>query len=226
MARVKFSPIVTDIAGSIGGITFQRNKFGNTMRQKPLPLNPASDAQYNVRQKIAAIQAAWRALSDADRLQWDRFLSFSNQNIRRDRSVKMSGHALYLKYQLLRSMQNIALLTDIAYIPMPDVPAFLKFEFHSPITRIYFDATVDDNNYFFNLRMSRPRLSSSRFSQKGLRYMYVDKASEPYFSLEFSYPQYFGIDLAVGDHVHYSLQFFALLSPVFLGSVTGSATVI
>ena len=96
MARVKLGPLITDISGSIGGMTIQRNKFGITLRQKPIPVYKFTPAQITIRTYIATIQAAWQNLTDAERLQWNRFLDFSGQTINRDPSVKLYVLTYYI----------------------------------------------------------------------------------------------------------------------------------
>ena len=155
MARIKLGPMVTNISGSIGGLTIQRNRFGITMRRKPLPPTSSTSAQYNVRQKIITIQKAWQDLTDAKRLQWDRFLDFSGQSINADRSVKLSGHALYLKYQLFRLLAGFSLLIDLTYVPMPAVPVISQVLLSTGVLRLYLASAVDSTKYFFCFLLQR-----------------------------------------------------------------------
>ena len=67
MARVKFGSLVTEISGSIGGSTFQRNSFGNTLRNKPNPIRSRTAAQLSIRQYMKQAHAGWTALTAAER---------------------------------------------------------------------------------------------------------------------------------------------------------------
>jgi len=221
MARVKFSPLISDIAGSVGGVTFQRNKFGNTMRQKPLPLNPATLAQLNIRQKIVAIQNAWQDLTDAQRLQWNRFLDFSGQSIKHSKSVKLSGHALYLKYQFFRLISGYGLLSSLTYVPMPAVPVISEMTLEFGVFEIEFDFTVDYSDFFFVFKISTPRHENKAFSKRGLRFMKVTLADTQFFEIQSSYISAFGVLPPVPHFVHYSIQWFSCLAPVFTGITTG-----
>ena len=221
MARVKLSPIFTNISGSIGGMTVQRNKFGVSLRQKPLPLKSNSPAQYIVRQYMTIIQAAWQDLTDAQRLQWNRFLDFSGQTINNDKSVKLSGHALYLKYQLFRLLSGYPLLTTIVYTPMPAVPFIQEMTLELGEWLIEFNSAVDYSDFFFVFKISTPRNENQAFSKRGLRFMKVIPADSSWFAIEDSYITAFGILPAVPHFVHYSIQWFSGLSPVFTGITTG-----
>ena len=225
MARVKLSPILTQASGSIGGITLQRNKYGMTMRQKPLPINPSSSAQYVVRQHMVTVQAAWQALTDAQRLQWDRFPDFSGQSIKRDRFVKISGHALYIKYQIMRLLTGQALLTTIAYTPFPTLTTFEKFEANYPLMWIEFNVGVSSTEYWFLLRMSSPRLPSKKFSPRGLRVINANYGSSDLYNIGANYIAAFGAAANIGDTVHYTLQFFGYTSPVISGIISGVAVI-
>lgn len=221
MARIKLGPVVTDIAGSIGGMTIQRSRWGLTARQKPLPLRSLTPAQYNVRQIIRSLQQSWQDLTDAQRLQWDRFLNFSGQTIRRDRSVLLSGHSLYLKYQLHRLLALRPLLTTISYAPMPDyiIPDFLIRT--GGVLYLHFPGAIESTSYFFTFKLTNTRLQNRSFSFQGLRYMDVDFATQGTFYLTNPYIAAFGILPTLGDWHHYSIQYWSYVSPVLTGVFTG-----
>lgn len=221
MASIKLGPAITAIAGSIGGVTFQRNRFGMSVRAKPLPLKSLTPAQYNVRQIIRSLQQSWLDLSDNQRQQWDRFLDFSGQTIRRDRSIKLSGHALYIKYQFHRLLALRPLLTTIAYSPMPDyiLPDFLIRT--GGALYVHFPGAIESTSYFFTLKVTNSRLPSRAFSFQGLRYMDVDYATQGVFYLTDPYIAAFGVLPVVGDWHHYSIQFWSYVAPIVTGVLTG-----
>ena len=215
MARVKLSPILTQASGSIGGITLQRNKYGMTMRQKPLPIDHGSSAQYIVRQHMITIQAAWQNLTDAQRLQWNRFPDFSGQTINRDRSVKISGHSLYLKYQLFRLLSGYSLLTTITYIPMPTPVQIAGLIIAADSLILETEDTVTHSAFFFLFRVTTPRHENRAPSPRGLRYMFTTPATEQEFQIKEAYKTAFGILPAYHSWFHYSLQSFSVLAPVY-----------
>ncbi len=226
MARIKLGPLITDISGSIGMATIQRNRFGHTLRLKPLPKKSETPAQYSIRRHMITIQAAWQSLTDANRLQWDRFLNFSGQTIRKDKSVLLSGHKLYIKYQLWRLMCGLGLLTSIAYLPMPAYENFLGVTRPSePEPKLRFTGDVNDDLYFFIFKISSPRHENQAFTMRGMRWMNVIVGTTHVFDITTAYLAAFGAILEVGDFVHYSLQYFSVLSPVYTGIFTGKSKV-
>lgn len=221
MARVKLSPLLTDISGSIGGMTIQRNKFGMTLRQKPIPLNKITPAQITIRTHIATIQAAWQELTDTQRLQWNRFLDFSGQTINKDRSVKLSGHSLYLKYQLYRLLTGMSLLTTLTYVPMPTISEVVGLTVDVASLQMELSASCDHTKLFFMFFMSNPRHENRAPSRHGLRYMSTVIATGTVFQIKDAYIEAFGILPAVDTWAHYSIRFFSVLAPVYSGEVFG-----
>lgn len=227
MARIKLGPMITNISGSVGGVTIQRNRFGTSMRNKPLPLYSQTPAQFDIRRKIASLQTSWQALTDADRLQWDRFLNFSGQTIRRDHSVLLSGQALYIKYQLYRLMSGLALLTTIEYSPMPDHFDLQNLEVDiGPTLALIFTGVVDSTKYFFICKLTNPRLYSQFYSLRGLRFMEVSFGSDNEYFVTTPYLSAFGAIPTAGQWLHYSLLFFSVTAPVYTAYFTGKTEVV
>lgn len=57
-------------SGSQGGITSSRNQFGQYRRTRAVPVQPRTTAQLNQRARQSNNAAAWRGLTDAQRLGW------------------------------------------------------------------------------------------------------------------------------------------------------------
>jgi len=221
MARVQLSPIVTGLSGSIGGVTFQRNKYGITARQKPIPPKSFSTAQYTVRRNMAIIQNAWIALTDAQRLQWKRFLDFSGQTILNNRDVKLSGHSLYIKYQMFRLTAGYSLLTTLTYVPMPAQSVVVGLTVAADSLQLEIEDAVVYATQFFLFSVTTPRDENRAPNRQGLRYMLATPADASVFELKESYKNAFGILPAVNTWAHYSIQSFSALAPVYSGITFG-----
>ena len=57
-------------SGSYQGITSSRNRFGQYVRTRAMPVQPRTTFQLNQRARLSTNAAAWRALSDAQRAGW------------------------------------------------------------------------------------------------------------------------------------------------------------
>jgi len=70
MARVTYGALITDLAGSIGGVTFQKNSSGSIAKlRNKTPLNP-SLAQSDQQVTLASLVAMWPTLSQAYQDNW------------------------------------------------------------------------------------------------------------------------------------------------------------
>lgn len=72
MARIKLSPIITDVRGTLGSsLTFQRRGDGHYVVKKPHPRDKQSAAQLEQRTKFLDARDAWLALSSEDKAMWN-----------------------------------------------------------------------------------------------------------------------------------------------------------
>jgi len=71
MARVKFGSVVTGIKGKVGGQVFQQNRYGWTLRQKPIATGNNSASKSAKRQMLLQVSQHWRTLTDAQRIGWN-----------------------------------------------------------------------------------------------------------------------------------------------------------
>lgn len=225
MARVKYGGIVTDISGSVSGATFQRGIYGGTMRNKPNPIKSATPAQMLIRGYMMQLHYAWSDLDPADRTQWDRFISFSSASINRDKSILLSGHDLFLKYNLFRLLQDQEILTVPSYSPNPEYSNLHEIENDYGVLTFKLLAAIVGGIQFFNLKLSAPRKESLSFSKQGLRFIFCDTMGVVAYNITAAYLAVFGALPAVGAILHYSIRFYSLTAPVYSNSLTGITTI-
>src|SRR5215831_537288 len=82
-------------SGPLAGQTNSRNRFGQYVRSRAVPVNPNSTFQAAVRSRLALNAAAWRALTDVQRAGWT---SLGLQMVRTDslgQSYNLTGFAAY-----------------------------------------------------------------------------------------------------------------------------------
>lgn len=65
------SEIVTQASGSVGGVTYSRNRGGLYRRARAIPTNPDTTNQQQVRNAFTALIGTWNNLSQAQRDAWD-----------------------------------------------------------------------------------------------------------------------------------------------------------
>lgn len=125
MAKVLFTAAVADIRGKLNGNVFSRNRGGAYLRTKVTPLNPQTTYQTAVRNFMAQISQAWRALTQAQRNAW-------NQAINNFKGTDIFGMSKVLSGSQLHQKLNVMLLnineSTISTPPVPaDIPAFTSF---------------------------------------------------------------------------------------------------
>lgn len=96
MATIQYSGLVTQIKGSIGGSTFQSNRNGFSIRNKPIPRNPQSATQQQVRGLIGYLSQYWRTLSDSERDSWNAVVNSWPAVDAYGNPVVLSGYSIFL----------------------------------------------------------------------------------------------------------------------------------
>jgi len=69
--KIKFGALVVAGRGKIGGHVASRNRSGAYLRTKVTPVNPATIAQQNVRNRFAGISSGWRGLTEPQHTSWN-----------------------------------------------------------------------------------------------------------------------------------------------------------
>lgn len=111
------SALVTQVSGSLGGITFAHNQGGMYMRARSLVTNPATEAQQIIRNAMSAAHAAWLALTDDVRYGWNNYAQNTPITNPLGDSKKISGLAMFLRQFVSRAQADVTQIT-IA----PDTP--------------------------------------------------------------------------------------------------------
>lgn len=132
------SQIVSDIRGSINGITFSRNSSGGYARQKVSPVNPNTAKQANRRSIFGQLASEWRALSDAQRNAW-RELAIANPTTDSlGQSVTLTGLQMYQRINTNLGVIGLSKLEDA-----PIAPAFPEVTVQS----LDLSYEIDGNNW-------------------------------------------------------------------------------
>ena len=86
------SALVTQVSGSIGGMTGSHNKAGMYFRARTIPVNPATSQQVAVRNFLSQVVTAWRAsLTQTQRDAWEVYADNVTKTNSVGDAVKISG---------------------------------------------------------------------------------------------------------------------------------------
>lgn len=120
MATIQFSAVVDDARGSLGGLTFSRNRYGAYVRSRTAPVQPRTAAQTAVRNQFTAFSTSWRILSPAQQTQWNVFAGIQPTLNRLGRTRFLSGAQWYVKLNMIRYSLGLAEIVS----PPPPGPIF------------------------------------------------------------------------------------------------------
>lgn len=140
MASVKYSSIVTDARGSVGGVTFSRARGGAYARSRVTPINPQTSRRAQVRGSFAAIAQSWQALSSTQRESWDLYAEETPSTNRLGETFFPSGFNRYVG-----ANQLIGLIGGSPIVLAPSTPGL------GPSAEISYDTvSVDQNSVVFD----------------------------------------------------------------------------
>jgi len=125
MARIIYGSIITDIKGSIGGITFQKNGSGTIARLKPRKNQTNTQKQRDQQPRLKEVQREWNLLSLVNKILWNDFASINNKIGLDGQEKKLTGYQWFLTIN-----ENLILINE-SIIEVPPV-----YEVINPIANV------------------------------------------------------------------------------------------
>jgi hypothetical protein len=172
MARIIYSALIDSIKGSIGGTTFQSNKYGYTIKRKPNMINPNTPDQRTQKILFAQATKAWRGLSSAQRADWVTWAATYPQYAKNNPTSELSGYAVFVKVHVFRLMCGLAIL------PNPTYASYGQLNYNWELWRDTATLHLNDTDSlgvgnWYNLGFfSRPYTSTQNFIGTTPKYMY------------------------------------------------------
>lgn len=100
-------------SGSIGGITYSRNRGGPYTRRRAIPSNPASERQGIARENLASAVASWtNNLDAAQRTAWQTYASATPTVDTLGQQIILSGQQMYVRTYTSRMIAGLTILSD------------------------------------------------------------------------------------------------------------------
>lgn len=221
MALIRYSPLINNIRGSVGNATFQRSQGGNIIRNKPVLVYRSSPYTEAVRAAMASCEFAWRGLSAAQQQQYTNFLNYSPDFQWYSPKQMISGYSLFLKYNCLRLLNGLSILTSFVYNQSTFYPHIDSFFVVSPYFYIVFNASVDTDEWTFSLRASAGLSSTKTVRINALRIIPHGTGDSNTFDLASAYTSIYGAVPSKNQYVGYDLTFFSNTMPFVFSSLKG-----
>lgn len=130
-------------SGSIAGQTASRNRYGQYLRTRAIPVNPSSTPQTIVRMQFGDSSAAWKALTNTKMMGWDAWAAAHPVQDSLGQSVVLSGQAFFVRVNAARLSAGLASQSAPPTVepPMVSTLTFTSFVAATGVMTIAF--TVD-----------------------------------------------------------------------------------
>lgn len=107
------SPVYSQASGSIGGITYSRNRGGMYTRARAIPTNPGTSQQTEVRAALASLTQRWiEVLTPAQRQYWEDYAANVTVPNALGEQIHLTGLQHYIRSGVPRLQVGVALADD------------------------------------------------------------------------------------------------------------------
>jgi hypothetical protein len=103
---IKMGAMISSASGSIAGTTASRNRYGQYLRNKSIPVNPDTDRQQVVRAAMAAVMQAWRALTAPQKAAWEQYGDNVPMQNKLGDTIYLPGVSHFIRSNVPRSQAN------------------------------------------------------------------------------------------------------------------------
>ena len=104
--------LVPPQSGSMQGVTASRNRFGQYLRSRAIPVNPSSTAQGLVRTRLSPNSESWRALTAVQRAGWAGLGASMVRSDSLGQSYTLQGNQAYCSVNNNRMLCGLAAVSD------------------------------------------------------------------------------------------------------------------
>jgi len=201
MARIIYSALIDSIRGSIGGTTFQKNKYGYTVKHKPNMTKPWTADQLVSQQYFRKAVTTWRELTSAQRQNWITWASTNPQYAKHNPSATLSGFACFVKWHAYAFLCSRNTVTAPA-LTIPDITdVTLKIVLAGGVLELQQTWPAGGEEWNVAFFMSRPFGSAQNFIGTRTRFIGWGTDVTQDLVITASYPAKFGALPALGNRI-------------------------
>jgi hypothetical protein len=204
MARIVYGAIASEIRGSIGGHTFQKNAYGYTIKNKANMIKPASSAQNVIKSLLSVFASSWATLTDANRSSWNSWAASYPQYAKHNATSVLSGYAVFVRVHLYFGLQYggpTFILASPTFISYPITSCSLYLLLTGGVFTMFSPWVSGHTNLKVIFFLSQPVKSSVVFHGTKTRYFIPSSTVVYSNNLTTVYPLVFGTLPSVGDYV-------------------------
>lgn len=203
MARIKYTAIVDNIRGSIGGTTFQRNAYGYTIKSKPNMVNPNTSKQIRQKALFSGVVSEWSKLSAATRTAWENYANAYPEPSRLNPASNIDGYAMFVKWANNRTLYGANFVNTLAVAPLTVILSTNSISFSAGIAEVDINEGGGSGvNLTYTVFMSRSLKATESFNPNKLRYITTTSGIAGGTAvITAAYLAVFGIQIAVGQRI-------------------------
>lgn len=106
------SQVFTQASGSVGGLTYSRNRGGMYTRARTIPTNPNTAAQQVARSNFSNAVSLWSALTPAQQLAWDAYGDAIPVTNKLGDAIFLSGRSRFIQSNAFRLAAGLSPVAD------------------------------------------------------------------------------------------------------------------
>ena len=112
MARLKYSGIITNVKGKIGGMVFQDHRAGSSVRKFTKQINRATQPMNDIQNITFKLQNEWKGATNSQRKVWSNFVKFSTLFNKHEPNKYINGQQAFIKLNSYRLLYGHSILWD------------------------------------------------------------------------------------------------------------------
>lgn len=172
MAIITNSPIVSEIRGSSGGQTFSRNKYRAYVKIRKAPTDTITPYKTTARNNFASAALGWSALTDAQRLAWNKAAFDFTTKARLGVEPVSDGFNYFVRFNMYLLMAGQSMVDTPGHDRnMPYLRTFIPDAFTSAIG---FDYVVSfTSSDFIMYGYTSPPVSPGRMSVNSTQLLFL-----------------------------------------------------
>jgi hypothetical protein len=195
MALVKYGLGVTQMSGSVGGVTAARNRNGNYFRAKTKPVNPNTVAQGQARNRVGSLSQYWRtSLDAAKRISWNTYAGAVAMKNRLGETTYNTGFNHFVRSNACRLMSGKTIVDagpTVLALPEKDTLLAVSASVATQLLTLVYDVAqpwATEVGAFLQITMGQPQNETRNFFAGPWKYAgKIDENAAPTYTVAPSY---------------------------------------
>jgi len=156
MARVQYGAVVTELEGSVGGFTFQRNSSGSIVRARPTQSKTSTPKQTLAQSKHATILNQWQRLTLSQKEMWNDYAALYTKVNAFGQDKKLTGLNWYESINQVFDQLGITQVEEPpAHFVPSGVPSF-SIEITALTLKVIFDPVFTPTDEDLSIWTTQP----------------------------------------------------------------------